>query len=160
MSTPSSGMGADGKATTIKSTFGRETSVSIKVQADPAIVWALLTNASDYSRWNSTVISLEGDIRQGEKIALKSTLDPKRVFKLKVKEFEPEKRLAWGDGKGTRVYSLGKNEEGSLTFGMNEKIGGFMYPMYAKYIPPFDESFEQFAQDLKKEAEMIQDQKN
>ena len=28
-----------------------------------------------------------------------------------------------------------------------------MFPMYAKYIPPFDEMFEQFANELKKEAE-------
>jgi hypothetical protein len=38
---------------------------------------------------------------------------------------------------------------------MTEKIGGLMFPMYAKYIPSFDESFEQFAADLKKEAEII-----
>jgi hypothetical protein len=38
---------------------------------------------------------------------------------------------------------------------MNEKIGGFMFPMYAKYIPPFDQAFEQFALGLKKEAEII-----
>ncbi len=41
-------MAQNGKATTVKKTFSRETSVSIKIQADPAIIWALLTNASDY----------------------------------------------------------------------------------------------------------------
>ena len=39
---------------------------------------------------------------------------------------------------------------------MTEKIGGFMFPLYGKYIPPFDESFEQFASDLKREAETIE----
>src|SRR5207253_8656639 len=99
----------DGKATTIKNTFSRETSVSIEIKSDPAVIWALLTNAADYVRWNSTVISLEGTIAPGEKIALKSTLDPKRTFQLKVKEFEPEKRLAWGDSQGTRIYTLTHN---------------------------------------------------
>ena len=37
----------DGKAKTTKKTFSRETSVSTTILADPAIVWALLTNASD-----------------------------------------------------------------------------------------------------------------
>ena len=80
-----------GKATTIKTTFSRETSISIEIKADAAIIWALLTNAADYPRWNPTVISIEGNITLGEKIKLKSTLDPKRTFKLKVKELEPEK---------------------------------------------------------------------
>lgn len=51
------------------------------------------------------------------------------------------------------------NKNGTLTFSMTEKIGGLMFPMYAKYIPPFDKSFEQFAGDLKKESETIMDSK-
>ena len=38
---------------------------------------------------------------------------------------------------------------------MSEKIGGPVFPLFAKMIPPFDRSFEQFASDLKKEAEAI-----
>ena len=88
-----------GKAITTKKTFSRETSVSTTILADPAIVWALLTRASDFPRWNSTVTSMKGEIREGETIELKSTLDEKRTFKLKVKEFVPEKRLVWGDAR-------------------------------------------------------------
>jgi uncharacterized protein YndB with AHSA1/START domain len=149
----------DRKATTTKSTFSRETSVSTTIFADPAIVWALLTNAADYPRWNSTVTSLKGSIRTGETIELKSTLDAKRTFKLKVKEFVPEKRLAWGDAMGNRVYTLEKGEKGSVLFSMIEKIGGPLFPLFAGAIPSFDESFEKFAADLKKEAETIQSSK-
>lgn len=144
-----------GKAKTERTTFHRETTISIGIKADPAIVWALLTKAADYPRWNSTVVSIEGNIGQGEKIRLKSTLDPKRTFKLKIKQFEPEKMLVWGDGQGNRIYAITKNQNGTITFRMTEKIGGFMFPMYAKMIPSFDASFEQFANDLKKEAETI-----
>ncbi len=143
-----------GKATTKKKTFSRETTVRIDINADASVVWALLTNASDFPRWNSTVVSVEGEIKLGDKIKLKSTLDEKRTFKLKVKELDPEKRMIWGDGKGSRVYIIAKNQNG-VSFTMTEKIGGLMFPMYAKYIPPFDESFDQFAADLKKEAENI-----
>ena len=143
------------KAATIKKTFSRETSVSIEIAADPAIVWALLTKASDYPRWNSTITSIEGQIVLGQKIKLKSTLDAKRVFTLKIKEFDPNKKLVWGDGKGNRIYTITPNSNGTVTFSMDEKIGGLMFPMYAKYIPSFDASFDQFAADLKKEAEAI-----
>jgi uncharacterized protein YndB with AHSA1/START domain len=147
---------SNGKATTTRSTFSRETSVSTTIQADPAIVWALLTNGSDYPRWNSTVTSFTGNIRQGETIELKSTLDAKRTFKLKVKEFVPEKRLVWGDAMGSRVYTIEKGQGGSVLFTMREKIGGPLFPLFAGMIPSFDESFEKSAADLKREAETIQ----
>jgi len=148
-----------GKAVTVKKTFSRETSVQITILADPAIVWTLLTRASDYPRWNSTVTSLQGEIKAGGAIELKSTLDEKRIFKLNIKEFVPQKRLVWGDNMGSRIYTLDKSSNGVL-FSMSEKIGGPLFPLFAGYIPAFDESFERFAADLKKEAETIQNSKS
>lgn len=141
-----------GKASTSKSTFSRSTTITETIHADVAIVWALLTNAADYSRWNSTIISIEGDIKDGEKIKLKSTLDSSRTFKLKVKELVPNKKLVWGDAMGERIYTL--EQKGTTTlFSMTEKIGGLMFPLFASKIPSFDAAFEDFAADLKKEAE-------
>ena len=146
---------ANGKATTTKTTFSRETAVSIQINAEQSVVWQLLTNASDFPRWNSTVVSIDGEIKQGATINLKSTLDESRTFKLNVKEVMPESRLMWGDRQGNRVYTL-KGDGPTTTFTMVEKMGGLMFPLFARFIPPFDESFEQFAADLKSEAESIQ----
>lgn len=41
---------SNGKATTTKKTFSRETSVSIDIQADPRKIWGLLTNAENYPK--------------------------------------------------------------------------------------------------------------
>ena len=144
---------SNGKATTIKKTFSRETSVNVDIQADPKTIWGLLTNAENYPKWNSTIISIDGKIALGEKIQLTSYLDPKRVFKLSVKAVEPESRLVWGDAMGKREYKLTPRANGQTNFAMTEKIGGPLFPLFAKMIPPFDESFEKFAGDLKKEAE-------
>ena len=91
----------------------------------------------------------------GKTIKLKSILDVKRIFKLKVKTFEPEHKLSWGDAQGTRIYSINDNGNGKLQFSMSEKIGGPIFPLFSKYIPSFENAFEQFAADLKKEAEAI-----
>jgi uncharacterized protein YndB with AHSA1/START domain len=156
MNTQAGTQKSDGRAKTTKKTFSRETSVSTTIFADPAIVWALLTNASDFPRWNSTITSLAGNIRADGTVELKSTLDNKCTYKLKVKEFVPEKRLAWGDAMGNRVYTIDKLDPGRVLFSMTEKIGGPFFPLFAGSIPSFDQSFEQFAADLKKEAETIQ----
>lgn len=142
-----------GEATTEKRTFSRTTTVTQQINADPSKVWELLTNASEYPNWNSTIISINGKIAPGEKIELKSTLDSTRTFKLKVKEFEPNQRLVWGDAMGSRIFTLEKNAEGVM-FTMSEKIGGPIFPLFANKIPSFDESFTAFASDLKKAAEI------
>ncbi|MEM9856433.1 MAG: SRPBCC domain-containing protein [Bacteroidota bacterium] len=142
------------QATTTKTTFSRQTTVSILINASKEDIWKVLTDAENYSDWNTTVISLKGKIAQREKIRLVSTLDPKRTFKLKIKEFLPFEKLVWGDGKGDRIYTLTEDSKGTI-FNMTEKIGGLMFPLYSKYIPPFDKSFEQFADDLKTEAEKL-----
>jgi hypothetical protein len=99
---------------------------------------------------------MKGEIREGGTVELKSILDAKRTFKLKVKEFVPEKRLVWGDAMGSRVYTLTRGEGGSTHCSMTEKIGGPLFPLFAGAIPSFDEVFERYAADLKKEAETIQ----
>jgi len=142
----------NGTAITEKKTFSRTTTIVQTINAEPSVVWALLTDASDFAQWNTTVVSLEGTIAEGEKIQLTSTLDPERTFKLKVKEMVPNERLVWGDAMGERVYTL--EQQGKTTVvTMTEKIGGFMFPLFANKIPSFDASFEQFIADLKQEAE-------
>ena len=158
--TTTAAISQDAKATTIKNTFNQETSVQISIKADVSIIWTLLTNGADITRWNSTLTHFEGDIVEGNKIKFKSILDSNRVFKVKVKGMVTEKSMHWGDGKGDRWFTISDNGDGTCTFSMKEKIGGLMFPMYAKYLPPFEENFKQFASDLKNEAELIYNIKN
>jgi hypothetical protein len=151
---------ANGTAITTKSTFRRTTSVAIRVNAKPDILWAMLTNADDFPRWNSTVTSIEGPIAQGNTIKVKVKIDAKRVFKLKVNVFEHKSRMTWEQGmapffKGVRTYTLTPNSDVSTTFAMEETMGGLMFPMAAGSIPDFKAPFEQYAADVKKEAELI-----
>jgi uncharacterized protein YndB with AHSA1/START domain len=140
-------------ATTTRTLFARETAVSIDINAPAERVWRLLTDAGGYTKWNSTIVSLEGEIAESGRLALVSTLDPKRTFKLRVKAFEPTKRLAWGDAMGTRTCTLTPRAGGVTNFQMVERIGGPLFPLFARMIPPFDAAFDQFAGDLKRAAE-------
>src|SRR5271165_6963855 len=104
-------MEANGKARKEISTFRMECAVAVNVQAPPKAIWALLTNAADFARWNTTIKSLEGNIALGEKLAVRATVTPDRTFKPVVTELEPEKRMVWSDGaapmfKGVRTFTL------------------------------------------------------
>ncbi|MFF2271343.1 SRPBCC domain-containing protein [Agromyces sp. NPDC058136] len=142
----------DGVASTTRTTFSRSTRIAQHIDAEAATVWRLLTTAAGYPEWNSTVVSLSGRIAPGSTIKLVSTLDPSRTFSLKIKEFEPNARLTFGDSMATRTYSLSP-EAGGTRVEIVERIGSPFFPFFARMIPPFDESFEQFTADLKRAAE-------
>src|SRR5215831_15407091 len=124
----------NGRAEKRGTTFSMECGVAIRIQAPPKRVWALLTNAADFPRWNSTVTSIEGPIALGRKLALRVPLAPNRVFKPKVTEFVPGQRMVWSDGampmfKGVRTYTLSPQPDGTTTFEMVEVFRGLMLPM-------------------------------
>jgi hypothetical protein len=62
--------------------------------------------------------------------------------------------MRWGDAMGNRNYTL-TPIDGGVNFTMSEKIGGPLFPLFARMIPSFDDAFNQYAADLKKEAEKI-----
>ncbi len=149
---------ADGKATSLKTFLSRTCSVSTNIHAKPEVIWALLTNAATIPKWNSTVISIEGHIGLNETISLKSISDPNRTFKLKISEFNRPSKMVWSDGaapmfKGVRTYTLVAKMDGTTDFSMIEVIGGLLMPMIGGSLPDFKPVFEQYAADLKREAE-------
>lgn len=140
------------KAHTIKKFFSRETTVSAVISASPEKIWDILVNAGNYKNWNSTIVSIEGEIKDGGEIKIVPAINPNRTFKLKIKAFEPYTKMVSGDAMGSRIFLLEKVSGGTL-FTMTEKIGGPLFPLFAKMIPSFDESFDLYAKDLKNEAE-------
>jgi len=141
-----------------KRTFSMSVSITTTIKATPQRVWDLLTNAAGFPRWNSTVVSIQGNIALGETIELKAKIDPTRVFKLKVVEFNAPSVLVWKDGaapmfQGVRRYTITPQADGTLEFTMAETFSGLMLPMIAGSLPDFAPSFEQYAADLKQEAE-------
>ncbi len=129
-----------------------------EIEARPETIWALLTDAAGYPRWNPTVIGIDGRIAPGERIALTSTVNPKRAFKLTVSEFTPPTRMVWSDGmplglfSGVRTYRIVPRGP-VCEFSMVEEFSGLLAPLITKTIPDMTESFERFADGLKTAAE-------
>jgi hypothetical protein len=139
------------------STFRIEYRVSINVRATREKIWDLLTNAADFPRWNSTVTSIRGSIAQGHKLELRVPIS-ERTFSPKVTELVPAKRMVWSDGfapmfKGERTFTLTSREDGTTDFEMVETFSGVMLPMIKGSLPDFGPVFDQYARDLKTEAE-------
>ncbi len=134
-------------------------SVTETISATAEEVWELLIDADRYPEWNSTIVSLEGNIEVGSTIRLVSTLNPKRVFKLKVNEMVAPHRMVWADGmplglfRGVRTYTLRAIGEGRTEFEMEEVFSGILEPLISRAIPDMTDSFQEFARSLKVAAE-------
>jgi len=62
------------------------------IAAPPEKIWSLLTDSASYDDWNPAVISLDGTIALGEKIALVEILSYPQVNGPSGIEVEPEPR--------------------------------------------------------------------
>lgn len=140
------------------SLFSLAYAVSHPICATPERLWAVLTNAADYPKWNSTVSQLDGTIALGERLALKVPLAPGRTFNPKVTALEPNHHMEWSDGmapmfKGVRTFRLEPSADGTTLFTMTEQFSGLMLPLIRGSLPDFTAAFEQFAVDLATAAE-------
>jgi uncharacterized protein YndB with AHSA1/START domain len=146
------------KATKTGSAFRMDCAINTTIHASPDRIWALLTDAAGFPRWNSTVTSIDGEIAEGRTLKLKVATAPERVFKPKVSKVESGRSMIWSDGmapmfKGVRTFTLTPNGDGSTEFSMKEEFRGLMLPLIKGSLPDFAPVFEAYADDLKRAAE-------
>ncbi len=132
--------------------------VTRSIDAPAARVWEVLTDHTTFAEWNDSIISFEGPIEQGKKVKLVSVVNPKRSFSLLVSAMQSPTRMVWEDGmplglfKGVRTYEVREAGEGS-EFSMVEEYSGPLAGLMTKMIPDMTESFDLFADSLKRTAE-------
>jgi hypothetical protein len=146
------------KAQKTNGAFRMDCAIRTTIHASPDTIWALLTDAAAFPRWNSTVTSIEGTIAEGQTLKLKVPSAPTRVFTPKVSAVAPSRSMVWSDGmapmfRGVRTFELTPNPDGSTDFAMKEEYSGLMLPMIKGSLPDFAPIFEKYAEDLKRAAE-------
>lgn len=149
----------DTKFTQANTTFAMSCSVAVNIEMNAEVVWALLTDAKGFPRWNSTVTGIEGQIREGERLRL-HVPGTSRTFSPRVSDVVPARRMIWSDGfvplfKGVRTFELKARDDGSTDFVMGERFSGILFALTRRMLPDFRPIFEAYASDLKREAERI-----
>ncbi len=136
-----------------ETTFTLRYSVTTPLPCAPEDAFRVLTDAPGYSRWNSTVTSLEGPIAGGQRLAITVPAAPGRTFRPRVVQLDAPKTMVWRDGfapmfVGTRTFTLAP-EGGGTRFTMVEEFRGAMLPMIKRSLPDFGPIFDQYAADLR-----------
>jgi hypothetical protein len=146
------------KAIKTRSTFRMSYSVRCAIQASPERIFALLTDAEGFPRWNSTVTRIDGPIALGQKLKIQVPLAPGRTFQPRVTRLVKDREMEWSDGmapmfRGVRTFTLTPTGPGVTEFEMTEAFSGLMLPLIKGSLPDFGPAFETYAADLRRAAE-------
>jgi len=150
---------SEAKFTQTSSAFAMTCGVEINIRASAEILWSLLTDAKGFSRWNSTVTCIKGEIREGEHLRL-HVPGTNRTFTPTVSGVVPARRMVWSNGfalifRGVRTFVLKPHNSDSTDFVMEERFSGVMFALAKRMLPDFRPIFEAYANDLKREAQRI-----
>lgn len=115
----------------------------ITINATPDKVWAVLTDFKNYPNWNPFVTSLTGDVKVGNKIAVR--IEPPGTsansFKPTVTALETNKIFSWlgvvlfrGVFDGEHKFELIDNQNGTTTFVQSENFIGILVPFFKKIL--------------------------
>jgi hypothetical protein len=149
----------DPSFTQVRHPFSMECAVQVTIGAPAAVVWTILTDAPAFPRWNSTVTSIEGDIREGAHLRL-HVPGTTRTFTPTVSGMITNQRMTWTGGfeplfKGVRTFMLTPRNSDSTDFAMTERFSGLLLPFVRRSLPDFGRVFRTYANDLKREAERV-----
>ena len=147
----------DPKITQQHEAFSVSCSVEVNIRARAESIWRLLTDADDFPRWNTTVVGIQGQIREGGRLRVRVP-GTERTFAPKVSGVVPCEHMVWTGGfapvfKSVRTFQLRSLNDGSTDFTMQERFSGLMLPLVKGSLPDFGPIFERYANDLKLEAE-------
>lgn len=129
------------------------------ISAPPEVIWRILTDAPGYSRWDSGVERVEGQIATGQTITVRSKAAPGRAFPVRVTRFEPSRAMTWSGGmplglfKGVRTFALNSGTDGRTDLVVREEYTGPLLGVMWRSMPDLGPSFSQFVRGLKAEAE-------
>jgi hypothetical protein len=146
-------------------TMAKEIKTQILINASPEKVWSIFSNFEKYPTWNPFIKYIKGDVKVGNKIAMRIA-PPKAsemTFKPRVLTFETNKELSWlghllfpGLFDGTHKFELIDNGNGTTTFRQSEKFKGILVPFFKKLLDVNTKNgFEEMNKKLKELAEKI-----
>src|SRR5262245_15514953 len=139
--------------------FSLTYAVEANIRANATTIWTILTDADGFSRWNSTVSRIEGEIREGGRLRL-HVPGTDRTFTPMGSDVVPNERMTWTGGfasifKGVRTFILRPRDNGATDFRMEERFSGLILPLVKGSLPDFGPVFASYANDLKPEAERV-----
>jgi uncharacterized protein YndB with AHSA1/START domain len=137
-----------------------EYAASCHIDAPPARVWAILTNASGYGDWNPEIVGMEGHFALGERITAKVKIGSGAIRRvpMRVTALEAPSLMQWTGGLplglfvGRRRFTVAPADRGA-EFRLHLSMSGPLAGMIGKSVGDRQPEVDSFAAGLKAHAE-------
>ena len=131
---------------------------SITINAPAEKVWSILIDFENYSKWNSFITSISGELKIGNKLEVKLQ---GMVFRPVILRFNENTELKWlghlwfkGLFDGLHKFQLIDNGNGTTNFEQSEEFSGILVKLFSKSLDSKTKlGFETMNYELKKIAE-------
>lgn len=122
--------------------------------AQPEDVWKKISSVNEIKSWDSMIMEIDGAIKEGGRIALRSSISPEQKFKLKISNVVPNRQMTWSSGmyplfRGVRQYKLNKKGEGTELV-VEEVFDGWLLRLMKNKLPDCHTLFGTYARDLRR----------
>jgi len=125
-----------------------------ELDASPEIVWKKISSVNEIKSWDSMIMEIEGEIKNGGRVTLRSSISPEQKFKLKISNVVPNLQMTWSSGmyplfRGVRQYKL--NDKGARTELIVEEVfDGWLLRLMKTKLPDCQTLFGTYARDLRR----------
>lgn len=129
------------------------------INARKSTVWEIITDAGNYTVWDSGITHLSGGLRNGATIRVRSQTGGNRTFRLLVRQIPGEAmtwtgRQALGLVKGVCTFTL-TSHGGKTLLHVRQDFSGPLLGLLWKTLPDIQSAFAAYVDAVKKRAELL-----
>ena len=131
----------------------------ILINARNSTVWEIITDGGNYTVWDSGITRIDGQLRNGGPIRVRTRAGGNRTFRLRVQQIPGEVMtwtggLPWGLFKSVCTFTL--TPHGGMThFRVREELTGpLLGPMWST-VPDTERTCARYVSAVKKRAELL-----
>ena len=140
--------------------MAKQITTSITINASKEKVWNVLIDFENYSKWNSFIKVISGEIKVGNRIHVELS---GMTFNPIIKAFDKNLELKWlgslwfkGLFDGEHKFKLTDNGNGTTYFEQSENFSGILVRLFSKSLDTNTKAnFEQMNKELKLRVENI-----
>ncbi|WP_209745317.1 MULTISPECIES: SRPBCC family protein [Micrococcaceae] len=128
------------------------------INARSSTVWDIITDAGNYTVWDSGITAIDGEVRNGGTIRIRTTADNRR-YRLHVEQV-PGEFMTWTRGlplglfKSVRTFTI--SSQAAMThLRVTEESCGPLAGLIGNTVQDADHSFADYVRAVKRRAELI-----
>ncbi len=137
---------------------------AVEIDAPAETVWKVIADTARYPEWNPFVQRIEGDLREGGRVAVTIKAPGRKpvTFKARVHRLDPGRELRWrgrwfvpGVFDGEHALTVEPLADGRARFRTHEVVTGLLLPFLRTAMRQSQDGFELLCVAVKKRAESI-----